>query len=343
MTRFFSQPVVRQTRKRLARIVNTGLARTVYRRRRIVHLELTGKCDLSCRACYRSGSLRRFMDAGAVMSMEDVGTILSSYEESEVGAFVLSGGENLMHPQFFEIVRSIKERFPSRPITLSTNGTILCKDRDVLMTLCSSEIDEIQFSLHGARQETVSLLQRGIDLGAVLEAMTFVGEHSNASVNVNFVVQEENADEMVAFVDLIASTPVRSITFTPMNFAGHTEAEVDYEALWTKMGLREKLAAAYAAGDAAGVGVFRLDDLRCVSLYSVDVVTATGAMLPCWGNYLSRKHAMGNALAERPSVIRKKPAFRSLQRELKRGEVPAMCLACWSNGKYGLNGVRSDS
>jgi molybdenum cofactor biosynthesis enzyme MoaA len=311
------------------------VAHLLNRKARLIHLELTNQCNLACKACYRSGALRESMDTGITMSLTDIKALLDSYQSAEVRAFVLSGGENLLHQEFFTVLEAIRERFPSRTITLSTNGVLLSRDHALLERVCSSDLNNIQLSLHGAKQQTASLLQPGIVIPPMLAAMRYIAEHSVIDVTVNFVIQEENVDEMVEFVELLATTRVRDLTvsFTPMNYAGHTEQPVDYNALWEKMGVRQKLARATARARDLGIRVPVLK-LECTSLFSVDVLTASGAMLPCWGNYLVKRHALGNALHEKPSTIRKKPELRNLQAALRKGEIPELCVACWANGRY---------
>jgi MoaA/NifB/PqqE/SkfB family radical SAM enzyme len=313
------------------------LARVLHRKARLVHLELTSRCNLACKACYRNGALRELMEPGITMNPADVEVLLDSYRPAEVRAFVLSGGENLLHAGFFTILGAIRERFPSRGVTLSTNGVLLSRDRALLERVCSSSLDDIQFSLHGARQQTVSLLQPGIVIPPTLDAMRYVCENSAIDVAVNFVIQRENVDEMVEFIELLASAGVRArtVSFTPMNYAGHAEEAVDYNAMWDQMGLRQKLARASARASELGIRVPALR-LECTSLFSVDVLTASGAMLPCWGNYLVKRHALGNALREKPGTIRKQPQLRALQAALRSGAPPALCVACWANGRYSL-------
>ena len=302
-------------------------------RRRQVHLELTSRCNLSCKACYRSGPLREDMATNLVMSMDDVGRVLDAYRPSEVRSFSLSGGENLLHPDFFPIVHVIGRRFPSCDISLATNGIVLAKSESQLEGLCRSEVSSVLFSLHGARQETISLLQGGIPLFRVLDAAQYILEKSHIhDVSVSFVIQEENVDEMTEFVELVASkTSVEHIVFMPMNFAGHSEGAFDYESLWREMGLWEKLDRACERAREVGIRVTPVRNL-CGCMGPVDVLTADGSMLLCWGNYLVKRYAIGNVLRERPSDIRNKPQFRTLRKTLKAGGKPEMCAACWMKG-----------
>jgi radical SAM protein with 4Fe4S-binding SPASM domain len=161
--------------------------------------------------------------------------------------------------------------------------------------------------------------------------MGHVAENSSAAVSVQYVIQEENVDELVSFVELVAGTPVKSVGFTPMNFAGHQEGSMDYGSLWQRIGLREKWEAAARRGAELGVDVLTLRD-RCLCTDNIDVIAADGSLLPCWGNYLVKKHAVGNVFHESPGDIRRKPAYQEWREGLRTGKLPEMCSACWVRG-----------
>lgn len=309
-----------------------ALAFKVLGRRRIVHLELTSRCNTSCRACYRSGPLRELMDTTRTMSLEEVAKVLASYGQNEVSSFELSGGENLLHPDCLAIVEMIRKKFPHQEIVLNTNGILLTKDPQLLDAVCNSPLDRVLFSLHGATQETVSVLQPGVSVDKTLEAMRYVAEHSRFKLSVNYVIQEENLGEMLPFLDLIATTPVKTVLMTPMNYSGHRDVQpLDYNELWRTWGLKEKWNAASEHAAELGLQFARFRNL-CGCPDDVDVLTADGSMLLCWGNYLVKKYAVGNVLTERPEDIRNRPEFVEFRKARNQTPLPAVCAACWMKG-----------
>jgi radical SAM protein with 4Fe4S-binding SPASM domain len=319
------------TGKRSFADARRALEYRAHMKKRLVHIELTSKCNTCCAACYRSGSMKEYMDTSTTMSVEQAEKLLKLYQPDEVRGFALSGGENLLHPDFFTIVQMMRDRFPEAEIQLFSNGIVLARDPGIMSRLLASPVDSIQFSLHGARPETVARLMPGVKLEETLRVVTEVVENSNINVSVNFVIQESNIDEMQEFVDLIATTPVRSIVLTPMNFAGHFEEPFDYESYWARIGLREKWNAAAEKARALGIEVTPLRDL-CGCLGPIDVLTADGSMVLCWGNYLVKKYAVGNVFVDNPKTIRNRREFAELRRALKAGETPEMCSACWIQG-----------
>jgi MoaA/NifB/PqqE/SkfB family radical SAM enzyme len=321
-------------RKRLRQFLG-ALKRRIFHHR-ILHLELTSRCNILCRACYRTGALKEAMDLRTDMEMEDLGKILSDYQKDCLRSVVLSGGENLLHPHFFQAVSLIKKMLPDCPIVLSTNGVLLSRNPALRQRLIEAPISELQFSLHGAIQETIDKLQHGIRLRETLETIAWIMEHSPICVSVNFVVQQENLGEIIPFIELCAQFRIPRVSLTPINFAGHREDFVDYTKLWEEMHLSRILQTAIARGSELGIGISTISPSpRCTCLGDVDVIASDGTMLPCWGNYLKKKFSMGNVLDYPAKVIRQEKTWVPLIKSVSgQGPLAPLCMACWANGKH---------
>lgn len=79
----------------------------------VIFLSITGDCNLRCPHCYARGYPRKHMP------LELAARIVS--EGCQLGAllFVITGGEPLLYPEFFAIVRDM----PDVPFLIFTNGT----------------------------------------------------------------------------------------------------------------------------------------------------------------------------------------------------------------------------
>jgi radical SAM protein with 4Fe4S-binding SPASM domain len=296
-------------------------------------MELTSKCNLNCKACYRSGSMREYMNLNVDMSMDNLIKLLANYNSKKVNSIILSGGENLLHQNFFEALNIIRKRFVKSEILLSTNGVILSNNRDILKKVCSSEINTIQVSIHGATQETINLLQKGINLDKLLEVISYIRENSEIKITVNYVIQDENINEVLPFLDIMAKIKVQEISLHPMNYAGHTNEEINYNKLWGKMNLDKVLSEAYMKAKEIGISIWPFNPI-CTSIFDVDVLTADGDMLPCWGPYLAKKYAIGNVFVQHPDEIRKNSIIKELQKSIIFGyNNNRMCDSCWANGR----------
>lgn len=107
-----------------------------------VTVELTYKCDLDCFICYNDRDR-----SGKLMRLADYEDIFDQVKRLGVFEVILSGGEPLLHPDFFEIGAALKDR---RILTkLKTNGT--CLNEKNIQRL-RDEVDPwvVQISLHGS-------------------------------------------------------------------------------------------------------------------------------------------------------------------------------------------------
>ncbi len=111
-----------------------------------VLIELTYRCNLNCFFCYNDTALR-----GTILTRRQYFDLLHELRKLGVMNIVLSGGEPLAHPDFFELGKKAKEL--GFVIRIKSNGHAL---RERLISKIKNEIDPfiIDISLHGACAET---------------------------------------------------------------------------------------------------------------------------------------------------------------------------------------------
>lgn len=115
-------------------------------------IELTNSCNLACKYCPRDAMLKRktreigYMDSNLFKRIVDQAAALKLEVISEVGY-----GEPLMHPDFVESIRYLRQKMPSVEILLSTNA-ILLSER-VAGAIVECEVDQIVLSLNLASRE----------------------------------------------------------------------------------------------------------------------------------------------------------------------------------------------
>src|SRR5512135_1328689 len=87
---------------------------------RYLELQITNRCNLQCRHCYIGEGSHQDL------SNKQIETVLDQFEEIQGLRLLLSGGEPLLHPAFWE-VNNILRDFGFRSVLLS-NGTLISKD-----------------------------------------------------------------------------------------------------------------------------------------------------------------------------------------------------------------------
>jgi radical SAM protein with 4Fe4S-binding SPASM domain len=138
-----------------------GSPRSAAERRPVVVWNVTRRCNLRCVHCY-SDSAAQFYDGE--LTDAECRTVCDDLAGFGVPAVLLSGGEPLMRPRFFELAsyaRSLGLR-----LTLSTNGTLLTPP-------AAEQIKDLGFSYVGISLDGIGAAHdsfRGRD-GAFLKAM----------------------------------------------------------------------------------------------------------------------------------------------------------------------------
>ena len=86
------------------------------------NIGITFKCNFRCPACTFLLRDKKTFDNAKDMTLEQFNWILDKYQK-EIRIVGLTGGEPTMHPQFSEIVQSVKNR--GLKLVMPTNGTLI--------------------------------------------------------------------------------------------------------------------------------------------------------------------------------------------------------------------------
>jgi len=161
---------------------------------RYLELQLTDRCNLRCRHCYLGEG--RHQD----LSLELILKILKEFEEVQGLRLLLSGGEPLLHPHFWEI-NDVLRSYEFRSALLS-NGTLITKE--IARKL---RVHEVQISLDGIEQGHEALRGKGTFQRA-LRAIDDLQE-SNIRVSVATMIHKGNLDEFDSLASLLQSRDIK--------------------------------------------------------------------------------------------------------------------------------------
>jgi len=129
--------------------------------------------------------------------------------------FVGAYAEPLMNKELFQLVAYAKAHGTQTAVT--SNGTLL--SRQFAEKLIDAGLDLLTISLHGATKATAERIMRGADFDQVLENLRTLRQVkaekrvNNPVVQINFVGQRLNIEELPQFVSLAASLDIRIIHF----------------------------------------------------------------------------------------------------------------------------------
>ena len=165
---------------------------------RLVFWELTARCNLKCQHC-RAEAQDDFVKGE--FSTDEIMVAAEDIREAGDPILILTGGEPLVRPDFFDIARGCSERF-SR-VALATNGTTV--DNQIAKDIVSSGMQRVSISIDGATPGTHDAFrgQAGSFDAAIRgwEALRRAG----ASLQLNVTVAAHNLSEIDDILKLALS------------------------------------------------------------------------------------------------------------------------------------------
>ena len=205
---------------RLTQYMREIIAPTPVRQRRgtgpvkpVVIWNLTRRCNLRCRHCYTTSADVNFPGE---LSTDQAKGVMRDLKEFGIPALILSGGEPMSRPDFFELAEYAKS-LDFRYLALSTNGTKI--DPDAANRIAALNFNYVGISLDGIGK--MNDWFRGVD-GAFNEALAGVRECKKHEVKVGlrFTITDDNSHMLEDMVDLCSYEDVDKFYLSHLVYAG---------------------------------------------------------------------------------------------------------------------------
>ncbi len=170
----------------------------------MIIVDITNVCDLSCIHCAHQVIKK---DPEYKPKYMDIGIFKRIVEEISKHKILLmrivSDGESLFHPQFFEMMSTIKNA-GIKPVNLTTNGMLLTPE--INREIIESGLDVIDISIDAHREETYKSIRIGGDFkivkNNVIDLLRLRDEKkSPIKVFVSILRQPLNEKEVDSFVE----------------------------------------------------------------------------------------------------------------------------------------------
>ncbi len=177
-----------------------------------VGIEITGRCQLSCRHCFNeSGSTNK-----NELPLEVIERILDEMMIWKVHDIRLSGGEPTFHRQFKQVVNACVDR--KIRITMNTHGVYNAKMIDYLKT---AGIRLFLISIDGIEANNDAIRGRGV-FQKVIKSVKMLNE-SGQKVLISFHVGTENQDDLSGLVALASDigVDIKISLIRPIGRAAH--------------------------------------------------------------------------------------------------------------------------
>lgn len=173
---------------------------------RLASIELTERCNLSCRYCYGAFSPENKRN----LSFKDSKTLFNALKNRNVNNVELTGGEPTVNPQFDEILNEACELFPR--VTVMTNAVIL---RQSSMNIYKKYCNKIGFSISiDGFSDKTNNFQRGVintfshTLNNIIRIKDEINPHY---LRVVYMLTNENVHEVDAFIEFMLSHEIREL------------------------------------------------------------------------------------------------------------------------------------
>ena len=196
-----------------------GAPRTAAERKPIVVWNITRRCNLKCIHCYSDSDAREYPGE---LTWDQCTGVLDDLAQFGVPGVLLSGGEPLIHPRFFDLAGYARGK--GLRLTLSTNGTLI--DRDAAQRLKETGFAYVGISLDGigATHDHFRGRQGAFDKTvAAFRHCKAVGQ----KVGLRLTLSTHNIADLDRILDFIEAEDIDRVCFYHLVYSGRGSNVVD--------------------------------------------------------------------------------------------------------------------
>jgi heme d1 biosynthesis radical SAM protein NirJ len=178
----------------------------------VVIWNLIRRCNLTCKHCY---SISADKDFAGELSTEEVFNTMDDLKAFKVPALILSGGEPLLRPDFFEIAKRSKAL--GFYTALSSNGTLI--DAAMMEKIIPVDFGYVGVSLDGLGKthDKFRRMDGAFDLS--LAGIRLCRE-AGLKVGVRFTLTQDNCADLPGLLQLVEDEGIDRFYFSHLNYAG---------------------------------------------------------------------------------------------------------------------------
>ena len=206
-----------------------GATKTAAERRPIVVWNITRRCNLKCVHCY-SNSEARFYPGE--LDWEQMNRVVDDLARFQVPAVLLSGGEPMIHPKFFDLARLIRSK--GLRVTVSTNGTLI--DQTAADLLKDIGVTYVGISLDGIGETHDKFRGRAGTFDKVVDAFSHCVA-AGQKVGLRLTLTKHNIQDLDRILDFIEDQGINRVCFYHLVPSGRGKDVVDVSHLDSRLAL----------------------------------------------------------------------------------------------------------
>jgi GTP 3',8-cyclase len=182
-----------------------------------LRISVTDRCNFRCQYCMPAEGLP-WLDRDEVLRFEEIARLVGVFGAMGVGDVRLTGGEPLVRREFPKLVSMLKAVPGLRELSVTTNGFLLERDAEALV---SAGVDRFNVSVDSLQRDRFYELTRRDALPQVLRGLERLASFPAAHpIKINAVaIRGFTEEEVIPFAELARSTAyeVRFIEFMPLD------------------------------------------------------------------------------------------------------------------------------
>jgi radical SAM protein with 4Fe4S-binding SPASM domain len=203
-----------------------GAPRRASERRPIVVWNITRRCNLACLHCYSDSAAREYPGE---LNWDQCQGVVDDLAQFKVPAVLLSGGEPLIHPRFFDL--AAYARGQGLRLTLSTNGTLI--DRAAARRLKDTGFAYVGISLDGIGATHDHFRGRAGAFDKTVQAF----RHCKAvgqKVGLRLTLSAHNVRDLDQILDFIEAEDIDRVCFYHLVYSGRGARVTDVDHAGTR-------------------------------------------------------------------------------------------------------------
>jgi radical SAM protein with 4Fe4S-binding SPASM domain len=189
-----------------------GAPRSAAERKPIVVWNITRRCNLRCAHCYSDSTSRHYPGE---LTLDECRAVIDDLADFGVPGVLLSGGEPLIHPHFFEIASHARAR--GLRLTLSTNGTLI--DRPTAEQLKGLGFAYVGISLDGIGETHDQFRGRQGAFDRAVAAFRHLREVDQKS-GLRLTLTPHTVSDLDRILDFIEAEQIKRVCFYHLVYSG---------------------------------------------------------------------------------------------------------------------------
>ena len=294
---------------------------------RIVFIEITTACNLSCVGCYHN--VKEYPSKNKYMSLEDFKLYIDQLPSIFL-LFMTGVGEPTLHPLLPKMLKYAKDSQKISAITITINA--LAQKPEIFKKLFICGLTNLTISVDSLDQREINQLRPGTDVKRLANNIKYIlKENHDKDIGVNTVISTVNLHTFDKTVKTLVDLGVKSVNFYPYDDyggAGLSNFSISPEQKREFLNKMNNLRISSITLKQTG---FKPTNTPCSLPYNAPFITVDGYLTPCCRTFDKDIFAYGNLKQHYFKKLFYSKRYDAHQQNINKGIYPNFCRGCVEN------------